>query len=53
MKATAQLEFSDPMRALIENLWPELVHKQPPKKPQGTSVGSIPDPGTFVSCGIG
>jgi hypothetical protein len=25
---------SDPMRELIEDLWPELVHKLPPKKPQ-------------------
>ena len=27
--------ISDPMRELIEDLWPELVHKLPPKKPQG------------------
>jgi hypothetical protein len=26
---------SDSMRALIEDLWPELVHKLPPKKLQG------------------
>jgi hypothetical protein len=26
--------ISDEMRAVIENLWPELVHKLPPKKPQ-------------------
>jgi hypothetical protein len=26
---------SDPMRELIEDLWPELVHKLPPKRPQG------------------
>jgi hypothetical protein len=26
---------SDEMRAVIEDLWPELVHKLPPKKPQG------------------
>jgi hypothetical protein len=26
--------ISDPMRQLIEDLWPELVHKLPPKKPQ-------------------
>jgi hypothetical protein len=25
---------SDPMRELIEDLWPELVHKLPPKEPQ-------------------
>jgi hypothetical protein len=25
---------SDPMRELIEDLWPELVHKLPSKKPQ-------------------
>jgi hypothetical protein len=25
---------SDPMRELIEDLWPELAHKLPPKKPQ-------------------
>jgi hypothetical protein len=25
---------SDSMRELIEDLWPELVHKLPPKKPQ-------------------
>jgi hypothetical protein len=25
---------SDPMRELIEELWPELVHKLPPKTPQ-------------------
>jgi hypothetical protein len=25
---------SDEMRAVIEDLWPELVHKLPPKKPQ-------------------
>jgi hypothetical protein len=33
------LEFerieSSPMRELIEELWRELVHKLPPKKPQG------------------
>jgi hypothetical protein len=27
--------ISDPMRELIENLWPELVHKLPPKRQQG------------------
>jgi hypothetical protein len=27
--------ISDPMRELIEDLWPELVHKLPPKNPQG------------------
>jgi hypothetical protein len=27
--------ISDPMRELIEDLWPELAHKLPPKKPQG------------------
>jgi len=27
--------ISNPMRELIEDLWPELVHKLPPKKPQG------------------
>ena len=27
--------ISDPMRELIEDLWPELVHKLPPKKRQG------------------
>jgi hypothetical protein len=26
--------ISDSMRELIEDLWPELVHKLPPKKPQ-------------------
>jgi hypothetical protein len=26
---------SDPMRELIEDLWPELLDKLPPKKPQG------------------
>jgi hypothetical protein len=26
---------SGPMRQPIEDLWPELVHKLPPKKPQG------------------
>jgi len=26
---------SDPMRELIQELWPELVYKLPPKKPQG------------------
>ena len=25
----------DPMCELIEDLWPELVYKLPPKKPQG------------------
>jgi hypothetical protein len=25
--------ISDPMRELIEDLWPELLHKLPPKKP--------------------
>jgi hypothetical protein len=30
------LEFEHiPMRALIEDLWPELAYKLPPKKPQG------------------
>jgi hypothetical protein len=27
--------ISDPMRELIDDLWSELVHKLPPKKPQG------------------
>jgi hypothetical protein len=27
--------ISDPMRELIEDLWPELVHELPRKKPQG------------------
>jgi hypothetical protein len=27
--------ISDPMRELIEDLWPELVHKLPPKKLKG------------------
>jgi hypothetical protein len=26
--------ITDGMRAVIEDLWPELVHKLPPKKPQ-------------------
>jgi hypothetical protein len=26
---------SDEMRAVIEDEWPELVHKLPPKRPQG------------------
>jgi hypothetical protein len=27
--------ISDEMRGVVEQLWPELVHKLPPKKPQG------------------
>src|SRR5262249_3500462 len=27
--------ISEPMRELVEKLWPELVYKLPPKKPQG------------------
>jgi hypothetical protein len=27
--------ISEPMRELIEDLWPELVSKLPPKRPQG------------------
>jgi hypothetical protein len=27
--------ISDAMRAVVEELWPELAHKLPPKKPQG------------------
>ena len=27
--------ISDEMRAVVEELWPELVRKLPPKKPQG------------------
>jgi hypothetical protein len=27
--------ISDEMRAVVESEWPELVHKLPPKKPQG------------------
>jgi hypothetical protein len=27
--------ISDPMRELIEDLWPQLVHKPPQKNPQG------------------
>ena len=27
--------ISDPMRELIEDLWPELVRKLPPKSPDG------------------
>jgi hypothetical protein len=30
----------DPMRELIEELWPELVHKLPPKRPQPVYEGS-------------
>jgi hypothetical protein len=26
---------SDPVRELIEDLWPELAHNLPPKRPQG------------------
>jgi hypothetical protein len=26
--------ISDEMRAAVEELWPELVHKLPPKRPQ-------------------
>jgi hypothetical protein len=26
--------ISDPMRESIEDLWPELVHKLPPRKPR-------------------
>jgi hypothetical protein len=26
---------SDEMRKVVEELWPELAHKLPPKKPQG------------------
>jgi hypothetical protein len=34
-KASQIDAISDPMRELIEDLWPELVHKLPPKKPHG------------------
>jgi hypothetical protein len=27
--------ISDEMRAVVQELWPELAHKLPPKKPQG------------------
>jgi hypothetical protein len=27
--------ISDEMREVVEELWPELVHKLPPKAPQG------------------
>jgi hypothetical protein len=27
--------ISEPMRELVEKLWPELVYKLPPKKSQG------------------
>jgi len=27
--------ISDEMRAVVEELWPELAHKLPSKKPQG------------------
>ena len=27
--------ISDEMRAVVEEEWPELAHKLPPKKPQG------------------
>ena len=27
--------ISDEMRAVVEELWPELTHKLPPRKPQG------------------
>jgi hypothetical protein len=29
---------SDSMRELIEDLWPELVHRLPPKKPQADKL---------------
>ena len=29
---------SDSMRELIEDLWPELVHRLPPKKPQADKM---------------
>jgi len=36
MSEVEGVEFiSDPMREVIEDLWPELVHKLPPKRPQG------------------
>ena len=28
-------EISDEMRVVVEELWPELAHKLPPKKPEG------------------
>ena len=27
--------ISDEMRAVVQELWPELAHKLPPKRPQG------------------
>jgi hypothetical protein len=30
--------ISDPMSELIEDLWPELVHKLPPKRPPRTNM---------------
>jgi hypothetical protein len=32
---------SDSMRELIEDLWPDLVHKLPPKKPQVENKATI------------
>jgi hypothetical protein len=29
------IDFISEMREVIEELWPELAHKLPPKKPQG------------------
>jgi len=31
--------ISDEMRAVVEELWPELAHKLPPKEPQGLTHG--------------
>jgi hypothetical protein len=30
-----RIDLSDEMRAVIEELWPELAHKLPPKAQQG------------------
>jgi hypothetical protein len=34
--------ISDEMRAVIEDEWPELVYKLPPKKPQGRACNPKP-----------
>jgi hypothetical protein len=40
--------ISDEMRAVVEDLWPDLAHKLPPKKLQSPNAGNCNFPNYWV-----
>jgi len=52
MSEVEAVEFiSDPVREVVKELWPELVHKLPPKRPQ--SWNDVMAPGAEVETALG